>query len=353
MSLYRIVRPLIFSLDAEKAHNISIQAARAGLLPHARHSDPRLAVSLCGLNFANPLGLAAGYDKGGEVPVPMWRAGFGHVEVGTVTPLPQPGNSKPRAFRLTKDRAVINRYGFNSQGAAVVARRLSGLGKREGILGINIGANKNSADFAGDYETGIHTFVELADYLTVNISSPNTPGLRGLQATAPLADLLKRVSEARGNRAVPIFVKIAPDLDDQAISDISKVLKTSSVDALIVSNTTLSRDGLVSAAKSEAGGLSGEPLFERSTIVLARMVQALEGAMPVIGVGGVGSAQQAIAKMRAGASLVQLYSALIYEGPALANTIAQGLSQLCEQEGLASITEITGTETEIWAAKAL
>jgi dihydroorotate dehydrogenase len=353
MSLYRAIRPVLFGLNAERAHRLSIEAAKAGLLPTSVHGDPRLAIKLCGLNFANPLGLAAGYDKGGEVPDTMWKAGFGHVEIGTVTPRPQPGNPRPRVFRLTEDYAVINRYGFNSEGADLVAQRLARLSKRAGVLGINIGANKESEDFAADYEAGVRRFAPMADYLTVNISSPNTPGLRGLQATAPLSDLLLRVADARGDAAVPIFVKIAPDLDADAISAIADVLKASTMNALIVSNTTLSRDGLRSAHRGEAGGLSGAPLFERSTIVLARMVEALEGAMPVIGVGGVGSAQQALAKMQAGASLVQFYTALVYEGPGLADAIAKGFSHHCDAENLASINDIVGTETADWAGRAL
>ncbi len=353
MSLYKTARPLLFGLDPERAHTLSIRAAQAGLHPMVSRSDPRLAMRVAGLDFANPLGVAAGYDKGAEVPRAMWASGYGHAEVGTITPRPQPGNPRPRVFRLAEDRAVINRYGFNSEGADVVRERIERIGKRRGVLGINVGANKDSADFAADFAHGIKTFAPLADYLTVNVSSPNTPGLRGLQSAAPLRDLIDRVQDARGDNTTPVFLKIAPDLETHEMDAIAGVLRDSRIDGLIVSNTTLARDGLRSAQRGEAGGLSGAPLFERSTIVLARMARLLDGAMPLIGVGGVSNAEQALEKLRAGASLVQLYTGMIYEGPGLAGAILRGLSDICDKRGLGSISEIVGEGRDEWADRVL
>ncbi len=353
MNVYRSARPLLFGLDPERAHTLSIRAAQAGLHPMVSRHDPRLETKVSGLTFANPLGVAAGYDKGAEVPRAMWASGYGHAEVGTITPRPQPGNPRPRVFRLAEDRAVINRYGFNSEGADVVRERIERIGKRRGVLGINVGANKDSEDFAADFAAGIETFSPLADYLTVNVSSPNTPGLRGLQSAAPLRDLIGRVQEARRDDPTPVFLKVAPDLEAHEIEAIADVLRESRMDGLIVSNTTLSRDGLTSSYRSETGGLSGAPLFERSTIVLARMARLLDGIMPLVGVGGVSNGQQALEKLRAGASLVQVYTGMIYEGPGLARQILRDLSRICDERRLTSLSEIVGEGRDDWADRPL
>lgn len=264
-------RNLLFLLDAEKAHTLSIQALKLGLYPRFNNRfDPRLGVDIAGLSFPNPLGMAAGYDKNGDAPDPLLQMGFGHAEVGTVTPQPQPGNPKPRIFRLVEDHGVINRLGFNSKGHQRVVATLQQHDSSKGIVGVNIGANKTSQDFAADYVAGIHAFADIATYFTVNISSPNTPGLRALQGGDPLIDLLQRVDEARlqetkkSGRRIPVFLKIAPDLDDSELDAIAQALEQSDIDALIVSNTTLSRVGLSSPNKDETGGLSGKPLFDRA-----------------------------------------------------------------------------------------
>ncbi len=356
------IKPLLFSVDAEKAHGLSIAALKAGAHPrYDAEADPRLHVELAGLSFPNPLGMAAGYDKNAEVPDALLRLGFGHAEIGTVTPQPQPGNPKPRIFRLIKDRGVINRLGFNSQGHAVARSRLelraAAKKPRSGIVGVNIGANKSSADFIEDYVAGIRAFANLATYFTVNISSPNTPGLRALQDADPLAELLQKVSEARAQEAetngrrVPLFLKVAPDLDERAMDAIASVLEGSEVDALIVSNTTLSRDGLRSIHKDEAGGLSGKPLFELSTIVLAKMFQRI--SLPLIGVGGVTDAATAFTKLEAGAQLVQLYSGMIYGGPFLPGRIVAGLSKRLTVEGLSTVSQVTGRTANEWAERTL
>ncbi len=358
MSLYsKIGKELFFKFDAEQAHGLSIRGLKTGLHPrfHAGF-DPRLNVDIAGLNFPNPLGMAAGYDKNGDVPDALLALGFGHTEVGTVTPLPQPGNPKPRIFRLKEDRAVINRLGFNSKGHSAALGQLKKRKAKGGIVGINIGANKTSEDFGGDYVKGIEAFGALADYFTVNISSPNTPGLRALQGADPLADLLQRVDDAveATGRETPVFLKVAPDLTEVEIDDISKAVLGSNIDALIVSNTTLSRTGLRSGSVTqEAGGLSGAPLFERSTIVLAKAHARLEGKVPLVGVGGVNSAETAWQKIEAGASLVQLYTGLIYEGPSLPKIILQGLSKQLDREGLSSIKEACGRQSDDWSKREL
>lgn len=347
-----IARPLLFGLDAERAHNISISALKAGLYPHAKADrDKRLAVEVAGLTFPNPLGMAAGYDKGGEVPDALLSMGFGYAEIGTVTPRPQPGNPKPRIFRLVRDKAVINRLGFNSEGHEPAITRLSAR-DRCGIVGANIGANKNSEDFAADYVAGVNAFSGIADYLTVNISSPNTPGLRGLQQADPLADLLARISEAREASGVtrPVFLKVAPDLEENEMDAIVKALEASDFDGLIVSNTTLSREGLKSSNKDETGGLSGLPLYKSSTIVLAKMRQRLGPNYPLIGVGGVRSAGTAFGKIEAGADLIQLYTGMIYRGPGLPDDIQRGLSRILDQQNLSSLSRAKGRLTDDWAA---
>ena len=348
-----IARSALFTLDPETAHGLSITALKSGLVPGCRADrDPRLAVKVAGLEFPNPLGMAAGYDKNAEVPSELARLGFGFVEVGTLTPKRQSGNPKPRIFRLVKDHAVINRLGFNNQGHAEAHARISGR-RREGILGINIGANKDTEDRVGDYVAGISRFADVADYFTVNISSPNTPGLRNLQTREALSDLLSRVLAERDAKAkrIPVFLKIAPDLTEPDLDDIAAECLAHKLDGVIVSNTTLSRTGLSADVKvSEAGGLSGRPVFERSTIVLAKMRQKLGTEMPLIGVGGIDSAETAVEKMRAGADLIQLYTGFIYGGPLLPGQIVRDLSRICDRENLTRLSDLRDTRTAHYAA---
>ena len=326
---FALARPLLHRLDAEQAHGLTIKALR--MLPPGvpRPCDARLAVRAFGLSFANPLGLAAGFDKNAEVPDAILALGFGFTEIGTVTPLAQEGNPKPRLFRLAEDRAVINRMGFNNEGHAAALRRLVSRRERGGIVGVNIGANKEANDRIGDYVTGILAFSHVADYFTVNISSPNTPGLRALQSRAELESLLMRLNAARNlqDSRPPMLLKIAPDLSDGEMEDIAVACSHGAVDGIIVSNTTLRRDGLGSDLKFEPGGLSGEPLLEISTVQLAKLRILTKGAMPLIGVGGVHDAASAMLKIKAGASLVQLYSALVYKGPGLVGGILAGIGQ--------------------------
>ena len=347
----------LLALDPEMAHRISIAALRLGapIAPGVR-TDPRLAVDVCGLAFPNPLGLAAGYDKNAEVADAMLPLGFGFVEVGTVTPLPQPGNPRPRLFRLTGDGAVINRLGFNNDGHDICAARLYARAERQGIVGVNIGANKNSPSRIADYEAGVRRFAPLAAYLAINISSPNTPGLRDLQSGQFLGELLSRVVAARAATgiAVPLFLKIAPDLDAGELEAIATEVEASDIDGVIVSNTTLERNGLRdTAGAKEAGGLSGRPLFERSTAVLARMRRLVGPRRALVGVGGVDSAERAIEKIRAGADLVQLYTGLIFGGPALPARMLMELSAFCGEEGLARLSQIRDSGVEEWAKRAV
>lgn len=328
--------PLLRRLDPERAHGLTIRALKSGLGPTARADrHPSLAVEAFGLRFPNPLGLSAGFDKNAEVMGPMLAAGFGFVEVGSITPRPQPGNPRPRVFRLPHDEGVINRLGFNNEGADAARRRLAAFrsGGGRGIVGVNLGKNKGSEDAAADYRIGAEKLAEFADYLVVNVSSPNTPGLRNLQAVSDLARLVEAVRDARdrvvAGRAPPaVLVKIAPDLaepDEEAIADFAR---GGGCDGLIVSNTTISRPDTLSDKRTaeETGGLSGRPLFRRSTEALARMRRLTDGTVPMIGVGGVASAADARAKLAAGAMLVQLYTALVYRGPALAADILDGLA---------------------------
>lgn len=356
-ALWPVLRAGFFRIDPETAHGLSISGLKTGLAPScALPADPRLAVELAGLKFPNPLGLAAGYDKNAEVPQAMLRLGFGFTEIGTVTPRPQAGNPRPRLFRLIADQGVINRFGFNNEGHAAALARLQPL-PASALVGVNIGANKDAADRIADYVAGIRSFYPVARYFTANVSSPNTPGLRDLQARDSLKALLDAVLAARGEeakksgRTVPVFLKIAPDLTEEGLDDIAAEVLASRLDGIIVSNTTLSRDGLKDqAAAREAGGLSGKPLFEKSTIVLARMRRRLGPAFPIIGVGGVHSPETAAEKIRAGADLVQLYSAMVYEGPGLPARIVKGLSRLCDQEKLGSVRELRDTRLDHWAA---
>jgi dihydroorotate dehydrogenase len=352
-----LARQGLFLLDPETAHGMSIAALKSGLLPACQlKPDPRLAQTVAGLLFPNPLGMAAGYDKNGEVPDALLRLGFGHTEVGTLTPKPQAGNPKPRIFRLTADRAVINRLGFNNEGHDAAHARLLARQSAGGIIGVNIGANKDSDDRVADYVAGIRRFATFASYFTVNISSPNTPGLRDLQARDSLKALLDAVLGARAQEAtrlgrpLPVFLKIAPDLPEEGLDDIAAEALAHDLDGLIVSNTTLSRNGLTDATQAkEAGGLSGAPLFKLSTAVLAKMRRRVGPSMPIIGVGGVGSAEDALEKIRAGADLVQLYSCMVYQGPSLPARILSGLSRLLDRETVASVRELRDSRVDHWA----
>ncbi|MDQ6437610.1 quinone-dependent dihydroorotate dehydrogenase [Mesorhizobium sp. LHD-90] len=354
-------RRLLFTLDPETAHGLSIKALKCGLPPvRPAPKDPRLAIRVAGIDLPNPLGMAAGYDKNGEVPDAILSLGFGFAEIGSVTPRPQPGNPKPRIFRLERDGAVINRLGFNNEGHDACAARLVARHGRSGIVGVNIGANKDSTDRIADYEAGVKRFAPLGSYLTVNISSPNTPGLRNMQARTELGELLARVVSARGaladaqHRARPIFLKIAPDLSDPELEDIAAEVLAHPIEGVIVSNTTLSRDGLVETAQAkEAGGLSGKPLFARSTIVLAKMRRLLGSEIAIVGVGGVDSAETALEKIRAGADLVQLYTGLIYGGLALPGRILRDMLKILDRDGIKTVAALRDTRTGHWAAQPL
>jgi dihydroorotate dehydrogenase len=342
MVLYRLARPVIHALDAERAHRATIAMLKAmPRLPLPRF-DPRLEQQVAGLRFASPVGLAAGFDKDAEVPDAMLGLGFGFVEVGTITPEPQAGNPRPRLFRLKEDRAVINRMGFNNAGQAEALARLAKR-RRRGIVGVNIGANKESLDRIADYALGVRRMSAVADYLTVNISSPNTPGLRNLQAGGELSELLSAVREARVSAGPPVFLKVAPDLEAGDHDRIVRVAIDHGIDALIVANTTVSRPPLRSFHAGETGGLSGRPLKALALEQLERFRVASGGAVPLIAVGGIESAEDAWARIRAGASLVQLYSALVYEGPGLAKRITEGLARRLAQGGFASIAEAVGS----------
>lgn len=354
-----IGRKVLFTFDPEDAHGMSIKALKTGLVPScASTNDPALRVEIAGLKFPNPLGMAAGYDKNAEVPDALLKLGFGFAEIGTLTPLAQSGNPKPRIFRLVEDNAVINRLGFNNEGHEAAFQRLSSRKNHPGIVGVNIGANKDSADRVADYVAGIRKFHTLASYFTVNISSPNTPGLRDLQARDSLKELLGKVLEARDEVAAQsgarrsVFLKIAPDLPDASLDDIAAEVGLHPLDGLIISNTTLSRTGLRSAKNTaEAGGLSGAPIFTRSTIVLAKMRQRVGPDLPIIGVGGIDSAKTAIAKIRAGADLVQLYTSMIYRGPGLAAEIIKDMSAALKHDGVSNIAELRDRDVAEWAVK--
>jgi dihydroorotate dehydrogenase len=349
-AIERLGLAVFHRLDPERAHGLSLQALRAGLVPlPGPVTSSRLRVDLAGLALPNPVGLAAGYDKNAEALGPLMRAGFGFVEVGAATPLPQPGNPRPRLFRLSQDRAAINRFGFNNDGAEAIAARL---GERpKGVpVGLNLGANKQSADRVGDFARVLRLCGAHVDFATVNVSSPNTEKLRDLQGPAALRAVLTGVMEARAElpRPIPVFVKIAPDLAEDELEQIAAVTLASRIDGIIATNTTLSRTGLRSAQAREAGGLSGAPLFERSTRVLARLSQLTHGAVPLVGVGGVGSAEEAYAKIRAGATAVQLYTAMVYEGLSVVPRIVRGLDRLLERDGHSSVAEAVATGRGEW-----
>jgi dihydroorotate dehydrogenase len=341
MPLYPLLRPLIFALDAERAHRLTIAALKLSPAPRPPAPDLVLATSIAGLAFPNPVGLAAGFDKDAEVPAAMLGLGFGFVEVGTLTPRPQAGNPKPRLFRLAQHRAVINRMGFNNGGQAAARARLAGRGP--GLVGVNIGANKDSANRIADYAEGVRAMAEVADYLTVNISSPNTPGLRALQDKGALDALLAAAIEARGAAGPPLFLKVAPDLETADIDDIAGVSIARGVDALIVSNTTVSRPPLRGRFAGEAGGLSGAPLKALALERLGDFRRATGGRVPLIAAGGIASGADTYARIGAGASLVQLYTALVYEGPGLARRICGELKALLERDGFARLDEAVGS----------
>ncbi len=342
MSLYPLIRPFAFALDAEKAHRAAIAALK--LVPARRPPDfPRsLRTHVAGLDFVTPVGLAAGFDKDAEVPQQMLGLGFGFVEVGTLTPRPQPGNPKPRLFRLVEDEAVINRMGFNNKGQPSAFGRLERCSHFHGIIGVNVGANKDSKDRIADYVAGVRAMAPVSRYLTINISSPNTPGLRGLQDQGALDELLAAVQQAQVRK--PIFLKVAPDLDDRDPERIVKAAIDHAIDGIIVSNTTVSRPPLRSPQGSEQGGLSGAPLKSIALDALRKFRSASGGGIPLIGVGGIANADDAWERIRAGASLVQLYSAMVYKGPGIAREIAVGLAKKLKSDGLASIAEAVGTE---------
>ncbi len=341
--LYPLIRPVAFTMDAETAHRATIAALR--LMPP--HQAPPLPASLktrvAGLDFPSPVGLAAGFDKDAEVPEQMLTLGFGFVEVGTVTPRPQEGNPRPRLFRLTEDQAVINRMGFNNRGQPSAFDRLQQCSHSHGIIGVNVGANKDSPDRISDYVSGVRAMSPVARYLTINISSPNTPGLRGLHDEGALDDLLAAVREARSNK--PVFLKVAPDLENGDAERIVRAALKHRIDALIVGNTTVSRPPLKSRYSNQSGGLSGAPLKPLALKTLRQFRSASGGAIPLIGVGGIANADDAWQRIRAGASLIQLYTAMVYDGPGIAMRVARGLAKRLKLEGFNSIEDLIGSES--------
>jgi dihydroorotate dehydrogenase len=355
--LFALSRPLLFAIPPEEAHELTLKSLEKGVYPaDSTANPPSLTVTMAGIKFANPIGIAAGFDKDARVPDAVLGMGCGFAEVGTVTPLAQAGNPKPRVFRLVDDGALINRLGFNNGGHAAALMRLMARTKT-GIVGVNIGANKDTVDRVADYVAGIDAFQDVASYFMVNISSPNTTGLRKLQDPASLDVLLARVMEARalgvsrGRPCPPIFVKLAPDISDDEIAPICGQLVAHKVDGIAVSNTTLSRPGLRGPLSREGGGLSGVPLFHRSTVMLARVHQATQGQIPLIGIGGIDSGATALAKIEAGASLVQLYTGLIYQGPGVIGKIKSALATAVAAANVASVADLVGTKSAQWAVK--
>ena len=340
MPIYPIVRPLAFSLGAEAAHRATIAALK--LAPKGRPPEfaPSLRTNVAGIDFSSPVGLAAGFDKDGEVPEQMLGLGFGFVEIGTITPKPQPGNPKPRLFRLIEDQAVINRMGFNNGGQQAAFDRLNHA--KRGVVGVNVGANKDSVDRIADYAVGVRRMSAVASYITINISSPNTPGLRGLQDEGALNELLAAVEEVRTEK--PIFLKVAPDLAEGDPERIVRAALDHHLDGIIVANTTVTRPPLKSRHAKEQGGLSGAPLKSLALDALRKFRSATGGEIPLIGVGGISNANDAWERIRAGASLIQLYSAMVYEGPGIARRIADGLAQMLERDGYSSISEVVGSD---------
>ena len=359
MEIYSFLRPFLFKLEAEKAHHLANSVLRSGLYPWCdyRQDYSNLHQTIAGISFKNPIGLAAGFDKNAECISALWKAGFGFLEVGTVTPQPQQGNPKPRIFRLEEDKAIINRLGFNNKGKNAFMLNLKHcqqLSENKTIFGINIGKNKTTEDPAEDYLHLLHEVYNLSAYITINISSPNTPGLRALQGSEALDSLLSQISKLRNQLGVehkkltPLFLKIAPDVSTEELRDICALTLQYRLDGLIITNTTLSRPAnLQSAHKTEAGGLSGRPLFSLSTETLRQAYRFTEGKIPLIGVGGISSAQDAWEKIAAGASLVQIYSALIYQGLEMVPRVIKQLSQKVEREGFSNISEVIGSKSEL------
>jgi dihydroorotate dehydrogenase len=343
--LFRLLKPALFALDSETGHRLAIRGLKALPLRSPASGGP-LATTVAGLPFPNPVGVAAGFDKDAEVPDALLGLGYGFTEVGSITPLPQAGNPKPRLFRLVEDEAVINRMGFNNGGAEAALARLTARAGRPGIVGVNIGANKDSADRIADYAVMARIMARHASYLCVNISSPNTPGLRALQDESALTRLLDAVIAARDEvgGTAPIFLKVAPDLEPADIDAIARIALDKQLGALVVSNTTISRPALHSHHAGEAGGLSGAPLRDLATQRLRDFRKATGGAIPLVGVGGIATAEHAWERIRAGASLVQLYSAMVYEGPGLGARIVRGLERLMQRDGFATIAEAVGSE---------
>ncbi|MEQ1653576.1 MAG: quinone-dependent dihydroorotate dehydrogenase [Hyphomicrobium sp.] len=359
-AFYPLARTALFALEPEAAHEATLKALECGIYPRSSGSDdPVLTQTVFGLSFPNPIGIAAGYDKDARVPDAVLGLGCGFAEIGTVTPKPQPGNPTPRVFRLIGDQGLINRLGFNNGGHTAALVRLEARRSKPGIVGVNIGANKDAADRSADYVKGIETFHHLASYFTVNISSPNTPGLRDLQAPEALDELLGRVMAARavmqskGGRHRPVIVKIAPDIAEDDIPAIVGRLKAHGVDGIAVSNTTLSRTGLTDGRSGEAGGLSGRPVFNRATAMLARVYKATGGDIPLIGIGGIDSPETALAKVEAGATLLQLYTGLIYEGPGLIGRIKSRLADEARRAGPGGLSSIRGRKADDWARRPL
>ncbi|MGH6864749.1 MAG: quinone-dependent dihydroorotate dehydrogenase [Methyloceanibacter sp.] len=355
-TLFDWAQVLLLAFDPERAHGLAVKSLELGFYPSAdAPDDQRLAQTVFGLDFPNPVGMAAGFDKNARVPLELLAMGFGFVEVGTVTPRPQGGNPSPRMFRSSADRAVINRLGFNNEGQLAALARLKE--RRQGIIGVNIGAGRDAADRVADYIEGVKRMVEVASYFTVNISSPNTPGLRDLQAPQALDILLKRVEAARrelGPGAPPLLVKLAPDLADADLPEVTRAIVGSGTDGIVVSNTTLARHNLNDKAFArEGGGLSGRPLFDRATRMLARVYQLTEGKLPLIGVGGIDSGDAALAKVEAGATLIQLYTGLVFEGPGLIGRIKQALVQAMEASGIDRLSGLTGRRAGEWAERRL
>ncbi|HEX8626408.1 MAG TPA: quinone-dependent dihydroorotate dehydrogenase [Allosphingosinicella sp.] len=348
MSLYRLIRPLVFCLNAETAHDWTIGLARrvSAVFPATPHlHDPILETRVAGITFPSPVGLAAGFDKDAKAPDLMFRLGFGFVEVGTVTPKPQFGNERPRVFRLEDQEAIINRFGFNSDGHTVVAARLAARTNRAEILGVNIGSNKTSTDRIGDYVAGVERFASQARYITVNVSSPNTPGLRLLQNDDSLPRLVDAVVSARNKvNGPPIFLKVAPDLTDEEIVRIAQSSFNGGIDALIVANTTVSRPGDLAAVCPETGGLSGAPVKSLSLNILRAFHSEIGGRVPLIGSGGISSAEDAYERIRAGASLIQLYTALVYHGPSLVRDIGRGIAAMLRRDGFTTLSEAVGAD---------
>lgn len=357
-AVFELARPLLFALDPEQAHELTLKSLESGVYPRPHVADDaRLAVSIWDMALPNPFGMAAGFDKDARVPAAVLGMGFGHAEIGSVTPRAQEGNPRPRIFRLVREKAMINRLGFNNGGHAAALTRLQA-GRPKGVVGINVGANKDTADRAADYVAGIKVFYEVASYFTINISSPNTPGLRDLQAPAALDHLVGRVLEARAEQMAagkprrPVVVKLAPDIAEADLEPVVDVLVRRGVDGIAVSNTTLARPGLGNARLAqEAGGLSGRPLFHRATVMLARVHGLTGGKIPLIGIGGIDSGAAAIAKLEAGATLLQLYTGLVYEGPGLLARMKKDLRVVLDREQLGGPSDLTGRRAAEWAAK--